>query len=177
MPPTHSRLRRTLTLALALGAIALTLLPVSRVDANGAHVGAWEVFSGPAGPYDISVVTTPRVGNLHITIFVSPVGSAAPVSDAMVHVSGRGPRSAQSVDPTLSVLSLTGWYGVDLLVEEAGGWVFTVTVESPLGEAVVDIPIEVEERGNVNWGVLGAVAFLVVVAAWLALERRWRKTK
>ena len=176
MPPMYSRLRLTVTLALALGAIALSLLPISRVNANGPHVETKEVFSGPTGPYDIRVFATPKVGYLHITTFVSPLGSPHRVTDAKVQVSGQGPQSAsQTVGPTLAALSLNGWHGATLLIEEAGEWVFTVTVESPLGKTVVDIPIEVQGRGNINWVVIGAVAFFIAVATWLTFE--WGRRK
>ncbi len=154
---------------------ALALLPVNQVSANGVHVEGVP-FSARAGPYNIMVFVIPRVGNLHMTIYVSPLSSADPVSDAVVQVSGRGPQSAsQIVGPVPAVRSLTAWYDASLLIEEAGAWVFTLTVESSLGEATMDIPVEVQESGSINWGVIGAVAFFLAMAAWLAFVRRRRE--
>lgn len=176
MLPTYPYLKLTATLVLALGTIALALLPISQVSANGPHVGAQEVFSGPIGPYDLRVFATPTVGNLHITTFVSPLGNSDPVSDALVQVSGQGPQGASlTVGPLPAVISLTAWHGVYLFIEEAGEWIFTVTVESSLGKAVVNIPVEVQEPGSINRGVLGAVAFFLAFAAWLTFE--WRRGK
>jgi dolichyl-phosphate-mannose--protein O-mannosyl transferase len=39
----------------------------------------------------------------------------------------------------------------------------------------VDIPIEVQEPGSINWSILGAIAFFLVIAVWLAL--RWKRRK
>ena len=48
-----------------------------------------------------------------------------------------------------------------------------MTVESSLGEATVDFPVNVRESGVINWGVIGVVVVLVVgVAVWLTLSRR-----
>lgn len=177
---------RSIILLFALGSklwlivavvVALALLPINQVSANGLHVGAVQ-FSGRAGPYDIMVFVTPKVGNLHMTVFVSPLGSADPVSDAVVQVSGRGPQSvSQIVGPVPAVRSLTAWYSANLLIEEAGEWVFTLTVASSLGEATMDIPVEVQESGSINWGVIGAVAFFLAMVAWLAFLQRRRKSR
>lgn len=154
----------------------IAILPTNQVSANGLHVGEVQ-FSGPAGPYDIVGFVTPWVGNLHMTIYVSLLGSEDPVSDAVVQVSGRGPQSvSQIVGPVPAVRSLTAWYDANLLIKEAGAWVFTLTVESSLGEATMDIPVEVQESGSTNWSVIGGVAFLLAIVACLAFVRGRRKS-
>ena len=176
MLPIYPHLRLMIILVLVLGVIAMALLPISRVNANGPHMGTREMFTGPAGPYDIRVFATPTVGNLHMTIFVSPLGSAEAVNDATVQVSGRGPQGAsQSVGPVPAVRSLTGWYGAYLLIEEAGEWTFTLKMESSLGKAALEIPIEVQELDSINWGAAGALVFFLAVAVWLTFE--WRRQK
>ena len=165
----------TRLLALASVLIAMVLLPAAEVSANGPHVRSQEVFSGAAGPYDLRVVTAPLVGNMHLTIYIAQMGVGNPVSDAKVRVSGQGPQGApQTSGPMLATGSLSGpnWYGVNLPIEEAGEWVFTLTVESSLGEATVDFPVNVRESGVINWGIIGVVVVVVGVAVWLTLSRR-----
>ncbi len=167
--------RWRLTLAVAL--VAALLMPLVPVAANGPHAGAREVFSGAAGPYDIRVFSTHAVGNLHLSVFVTPPGSASPASDVSVEVSAeRQRRSAQTAGPSPAVRSLSDWHSTYLLVEDAGEWLLTITLAGPRGAAAVDIPIEVLAPESTNWGLWGAVAFFILVAVWLIFEMRRRKS-
>ena len=111
---------------------------------------------------------------MHLTIYVAQLGDGNPVSDAKVQVSGQGPQGApQTAGPMLATGSLRGpkSYGVNLPIEESGEWVFTLTVESSLGEATVEFSVKVRESGSINWGIFGVVMVVVGVAVWLILSR------
>lgn len=162
---------------LALGVIIISgLLPVAQVSANGVHVGSTEVFSGPVGPYSVRVQTVPVVGNMHMTIYVEPSVGPNPVSETKVQVMAKGPRDApQTVGPVLATGTLDGpnWYAVNLPIEQAGEWVFTLTVGSSLGEGAVDFPIKVQKSGGVDWGLIAVVVLALGLAIWIT--RSWKR--
>ena len=179
LPSTSSciRLNRSLLLALC-GVITAVMLPVTQVSANGPHVGSRQVFSGPAGPYDLRVATAPVVGNMHLNIYVARMGGADPVTDARVQVMGQGPGAGSKIVgpmPAPGTLIGPNWYGVNLPIEEAGEWIFTLTVESSLVEATVDFPVTIQKSGGINWGIVGAAVVVLGIAVWLALSQRRRK--
>ena len=172
LPLTSSRRKLTWSLVLALcGIITSLMLPVAQAVANGPHVGAREVFSGPAGPYDLRVVTAPVVGTMHLTIYLARADGSDPVSDAKVQVTGRGPQGVlQTVGPAPAIGSLTTWYSVTLPIEEAGEWMFTLAVESPLDAATVDFPVKVPQPVGINWGVVGIGALLLALVLWFGMK-------
>ena len=168
------RLAGVLTLALAL----LALLPTATANANGSG-SHQEVLARPIGPYAIRVLAAPDVGNVHIVIFASPRENAESVSDAKVEVSARGPEGgAQGMGPVPAIGTLATWYTVSLPIKDAGEWVLTLTVDSPLGRATVDFPVKVQEPGRINWvatGVVGVFCVVAVLPAWWALS--WSQPK
>lgn len=174
MPPfTLSRVSLARGLSLALGVIIMALLTVAQVSANGPHVRSQEVFAGIAGPYDLRVVTAPVVGDMHITIHVAQTVGGGTVTDARIQVSGKGPRDdSQAVGPVpaSSPPGTPDWYGVNLPIQEAGDWVFTLTVESPLGKETVDFPVKVGKSGGIDLFVIGILVALLAAVAWWALS-------
>lgn len=53
----------------SLGIFLILLGSWSKVDANGSHSGAQQVFSGIPGDYQLRVLMMPMVGNGHMSIF------------------------------------------------------------------------------------------------------------
>ncbi len=133
-------------LALAILAAAFAGLSATPVAANGAHTGAREVFSGDTGPYFVRATTAPVVGTLHWTLFVSQMGGEEPVPGVVLRLSGIRPDGdLPPVGPVAGREALAGpnFYPVDIPVETAGPWIFTITVESDMGISTVDIPLTV----------------------------------
>ena len=176
---TFSRTRHAKALAVALVLVVGSVLPVTQAGANGPHVGAREVFSGPAGPYELRVVTAPVVGLMHMTIFVSALGGGEPVTGAAIQVSGRGPEGAsRTVGPIRATGSPSGldWYGASLPIEESGEWMFTVAVDGSLGEEAVEFPVRVRgSGGGTNWFIVGILAVVLTGVVWWAVS--WRRSK
>ena len=166
--PPYNNFAWRLVLALCVVATALLLL-ITEIDANGAHPGAREVFSGLAGPYEVRVETAPVVGNMHMTIYLSPTDPANSAIDAGIQISGTGPLgNSQTVGPVIAIGSQTTWYGVDLPIEEAGAWVFTLTVESSQGDATVDFSVKVQEPSGTSWAIFGIGVILLLLVLWFA---------
>ena len=167
----------SLALAFALGSL-LFGIGADPVAANGPHVESREVYKGPAGPYELRVLTAPVVGTLHLSIAVFD-DEGLPVPEmASIDVTGRGPRGASQASGPVSgveVFASPGWYAADLPVESTGEWVLSVTLTGPLGQGDADFPVEVESGRGTNWFVIGAFAIVVVLFARTAFS--WRKRR
>lgn len=173
-----ARLARSLATAAAIVLSIMMALTVGQASANGPHGGAREVFRGTAGPYHVVVRTAPRVGNMHLSIYLAQVVGAKPVSNARVRASAKGPPdNSRIVAPTpgTAAFGSLGWYGVNLAIPEEGDWVFTLTAESSLGAETVDFTVRVRKAGGVNWGFIAMGALALGALAWWALGLRRKK--
>lgn len=165
-------------LGLVLGFIAIVLMPVEQTLANGPHVRTQEVFSGPAGAYQVRVLTAPVAGIMHLSIYVARSDTSVPLVEATLQVSGIGPRgTSMPVGPAQATATFgnPGWYGVNLSIAEAGAWTFTLVIQRPLGETQVDFPVNVQRKGGIPWSLIVVLAVLLVIAAWWAIS--WRRKK
>jgi hypothetical protein len=178
-------MRTAKALALAISVLVFARLPKADLGANGVHLGDLEVLSGPVEPYNLSVWMSPRITAvpMQMTIYISDMATDGPVTDATVHVLAQGPgrNPPQSVGSTVvsGLLTNASWYGVNIPIERAGRWVFTLTVLSSLGEGRAEFPVMIEgsverDRGT-SWGVVGALVAVLVIVAWTALS--WRVWK
>lgn len=168
-------LARTSLFALVL--LLIVLGSIGRVHGNGVHVGSQEVFSGSLGPYGLQVAAIPKVGALHLTILISPVGSEDLVKDANISASAVGPGDkSQSIGPVFTIkpaLMSANVYALDIPIPEVGVWTLTLTVDSHLGQETVDFPVEVKESGGVSLSVIAFGAAFSVLVVW-TLFVRWR---
>ena len=124
-----------LALAAALGSLLLGI-GANTVAANGPHVESREIYKGPAGPYELRVLTAPVVGTLHLSIAVFD-DEGLPVSEVpSIDVTGLGPRGdSQTSGPVsgVEVFASPGWYAADLPVESTGEWTLSVTLDGAAG--------------------------------------------
>jgi hypothetical protein len=175
----HFGPRLARTLGPAIGAVALVVaLTGGQARANGPHVGARDVFTGTAGPYQVTVRTAPVVGNMHLSIYVAQAVDAQPISNASVRVSGEGPQDISQIAESASAtatLDQPGWYGVILVVKEVGDWRFTLTIDGPMGGASVDFPVKVVKASSVPWGLIVPAALALGLLVWWMLSSRRRK--
>jgi hypothetical protein len=152
-------------------------MPVDQALANGPHVRSQEVFSGPAGAYQLRVLTVPLVGTMHLNIYIARGDTSVPLVEATIQVSGTGPQGTSTVvGPAQATAAFgnPGWYGVNLSIAEAGPWTFTLVIQRPLGEAQLQFPVNVQTTGGIPWALIGAAAVLLAIAAWWALSW-WRR--
>lgn len=134
--------------------VVVLLILASIPDLTSAHTeGKMQLASAPAGPYKVTVWTSPepaRVGELHVAMAVVQAEDAAPVLDAKVlvklqPVAGAGPAltsSATNDDATNKFLyeailepAEVGMYEVMVAVSGAGGESGEVSFELDLGPA------------------------------------------
>ncbi len=161
----------------ALLALALAAMPGRTADANGQ---VSNFVSKTAGPYEIVMGTSPAsptIGSLHIAVLVNDLATRAPVLDARVMVTGRGPGAdAAQIGPVEAQRGLTSaaFYEVNTSVDRIGQWVFTLNVEGRLGQASAQFPIEVREPNpimSIFATVVGVIALLVLGYIWFSLLR------
>ena len=139
------------------------------------------VQNARVGPYELQVGIfpgSPKVGNLHLNILVKTAGSETPVTDATVMVAARGPEGATDVSPVRATNSTQSpqFYDVDIRLDMEGSWTLTLETDSLLGQASLDVPLEVTASGGLSLALLlaGAVA-VVVLGMWLRDRFRARR--
>ncbi len=166
---------RPRTAALAALAVASVAL-AAWTPAAQAHGGVTDFVRETAGPYEVAFGTSPRTPSpgspMHVSLRVIEAGSGLAVPGASVTMSGRvlgdggaALESFEGVDADLYEEDPVFW-DIDLAVERAGDWVFTVEVEGGPGEGAADFSVRVRDSSPVP-GILtivGLVAFLTVVA-------------
>ncbi len=161
----------TLAVGVLLFSTLLALLSAhGQVSANGA---TRVVKNERAGPYELQVGIlpgNPRVGNLHLSILVANSADGVPIINAAVMVAAVGPPDAANVGPVPAVTSLGSlqYYEADISLDTVGSWSIFIDVNSGLGEATLELPLEVTEGGGISLAFVAAVAIaLLALSIWL----------
>lgn len=159
--------------------LALLFPLFSRVEAHGG--GAPQLVNEPAGPYWLSVWTSPDPARarepLHLTIGVTEPGSGreagAPVLGADVRISlsaaeGAGmPVSATAAGGANKLL-----YEADVNLPEVGLWTVQVDVDGRAGQSRVSFDLEVAEAGGASWLLWGGGGVLLIAVLFVLAGRR-----
>lgn len=156
---------------LLLAALAVFIPGNGTVQANG---GTRPVITNQTvGPYKLQVGIfpgRPRVGNLHLSIIVEDVAGRQALTGATVFVSLAGPAGSTDVGPVEAANTPQNpqFYDVDLLLDMIGSWTLTLEMDSNLGKASMDVPLEVAEAEGIDLILLlaGAVAITAIVV-WI----------
>ena len=136
----------------------------------------------PVGPYVLRVGIvpgTPTVGLLHLSILVRDAAAEAPVTAAAVSVVAVGPEGSGGpfrMD-ALNSLGNPQLYEGNLSLDVMGSWVLTLETDSPLGNATLEVPIEVRESSPINLTFIMLGAAVVLVAAALFWSQRLRSRR
>jgi hypothetical protein len=171
--PEHRHLRFVLP---AVVLAALLLLPL----AAAAHTeGVMQLAAVPAGPYDLTVWTSPdpvtTAEPLHVAIAVVMADDAAPVLEADVEVylmpDDGGP--AISGPATIENSDNKFLHEAILDVENSGNYLVEISVRGADGGAgQVSFPLLVESGGGPNWTLIIAAVIVVVGAGILVFRGR-----
>ncbi len=166
-PPSKAATRQNVRLmALCIGAVLMALVPFADAAAHGPHARVREVFSGPAGPYAVKVQAIPLAGSFHMTVQLTQQSDETPVSGATVRVSGTGPlQESEERARFAEELDFTGAnaYSSVLPVEVEGDWQFEIEMSGALGEAVVNVSVDVQGPPGVDWSVMGVGIVLMAL--------------
>lgn len=192
MPSIWVRLAIVGAVLLGIAASAIIHRASSPAYANGRVV---EFDRLVAGPYEIAfgkIPPTPPVGNFYLSILLTDAVSKEPVRDAKVTVSAIGPPAEGETSPMVDgpeigpivvasdedVESYPGYYDSDVFVlNRAGTWMFTVSVESAAGAASAEFPVDVKTP-NLITGIItlvALIAFIIVVALAARMYIRERR--
>jgi hypothetical protein len=126
------------------------------------------VAHGISGPYEYLIGVwppNPDVGSLFIAIDLS--ANQQPVTDAIVNVIGTGNDGSAVVGPLAAKNSFShlNTYELFLTLKTPGKWIFKVEIKSPLGEEVVEVPLEVTgSQGAPNQRAGGSGLIWVMIA-------------
>lgn len=169
-----------LSVILLVSATVASPLRVDQASANGAT--RLIVDDAKEGPYLFRVgilPVSPKVGNLHLSIFIRPADGHAPISDGRIVVVATGPESGMTAGPALATNAPQSpqVFDADIRLTNLGSWTVTLETTSELGQAALIVPLQVTEAEGFN--LLIVVVIVVLVAAigalgWSRVQRRRR---
>ena len=172
--------------ALINALLLVTLLAAIRTSpavANGATV---EVLRTVEGPYEIVVGTLPfppTEGLVHLTVTITELATAQPVTDAHVEVFARRQGKEKRVRAELFNSQASPlFYDRNVELSGAGLWLLSIEVSSQLGDAVVDLTLEVQGMPRSLGGMLAWVGMTVIILlggtyVWWSISRSSRKKR
>jgi hypothetical protein len=154
----------------------MLLWPTQALLAHGG--GLLQVSAEPAGPYKVSVWTSParlEANNSgHITVSVADEADA-PVLDAAVLVQ----LQSLETDEIMSVPATTAqstnklFYEADMILPEVGRYSMTIQVNGTEGSGEITFPVEVQPAGNTSWFLVGFIVLGLAISMFLF--RMWEK--
>lgn len=166
-----------------LASIILLLILLATSSAAAHTEGKMQLASEAAGPYKLTVWTSPEpvtVGELHVAIAAVLAEDASPVLDAAVQVELAALEgSGQSISAQATAEDATNKFLREAIFEltEAGPYLATIKVEGVDGATgSASFEFEVEEEAGLNWFpiLLGSV---LVLAATVLLWRARRHSQ
>lgn len=164
-----------LILVILLAAVAV---PARLVGANG---GTIQLSNSPAGPYSVTVYTSPtpiRTGTVDISVMVQEAGSSGVVNDARVVVEARPvgrDGGAAGYPATHEQATNKLFYAANVALPTDGRWRIGVHVAGDAGEGDVAFEIDVTSPSLLDSPpILLLVATLpaVLALAWLGTRRK-----
>lgn len=158
----------------------LAILTLVVMPAEAHTEGVMQLAAEPAGPYNLTVWTSPdpvEVGELHVAIAVVQAEDASPVleADIQVQLTQDGGDSAISSRATVENSENKFLHEAILEVSESGSYLVTITIEGADGGAgEASFPLVVEGGSALNWPLM-LVAVAVVASAVILIARYRRK--
>jgi len=154
---------------------ALVVLPVLSYGPVSANGRATLLISQEAGPYRIDVSMLPGkavVGKNHLSILVRSLANDQVVTAATINVSAAGPEGATDLGPMPARnASSPQFFDLDLPFDAAGDWEVSIAVSSQLGEATIQVPLQVQQGDSTNWILIAAVGVAILAASIWTWDR------
>jgi hypothetical protein len=144
--------------------VVLCLLAAPSVRANG---GELRVADHPAGPYVVTVFTSPspvRAGAVDVSVLVMDAPGSAIIDDAQVTVIAEPIGHAApggSYPATRDQADIKLYYAAKFNLPAAGQWRFTVDVQGPRGGGTTAFEVAVGEASVISAPLLIALLLLV----------------
>ena len=156
---------RTYLVVLAMFSV-FAVLAAGTIAANGR---ARLVSSQESGPYQIDVSIIPAeaiVGRTHVSILVLTLADKEPLTVAHVEIAATGPIGGAGFGPIPAPNDyFPSFFETDLPFDVPGDWHVQVTVHSDMGDASVELPMQVyESTGRINWILMAALVVILLAA-------------
>jgi hypothetical protein len=160
------------------GWLALLFLLVS-VQTAAAHTeGKMQLSAQPAGPFKMTVFTSPDpavIGEIHVAALVFMAEDARPVLDAEVFVQiqpSDGGGSTENSEAVLGDAENKLLYEAMVDVSKPGSYLVTVTIEDSEGQTGdASFELEVSSQGGFNWLLLIPVVIAGILLAIVLFKR------
>ena len=153
----------------------LAALTAGTVMGNGQ---ARLISSQEAGPYQIDISIIPAeaiVGRTHVSIVVLSLADREALTVANVEISATGPLDTAGESSGFGPIPalnnyFPSFFETDLPFDVPGDWQLLVAVSSELGQATVELPMQVHESaGSINWILMAAlVVFLLAAGVFIS---------
>ena len=167
--PSNGRILFAWLLALLSVALLGTIsLDVGIAQANGK---ATLIAVQEQGPYRFEVSILPAraiVNNTHLSLRVIALESEETLTDATVNISAAGPETANRFGPIVADNDvLPQFFETTLPFSVPGPWRVNINVITELGDATIQVPMEVRAGQPINLIMVAAIAVAVVaVGVW-----------
>ena len=158
-------------------------LPTTEVSANGGT--RLIVNDERVGPYKFRLgilPSSPKVGNLHLSVLIQAAESDDVIQDGQIVVHATGPEPGMFAGPVHAKNTPLNpqLFDADINLTALGSWVMTLETISNLGESSLVVPLQVTKPDGLNLlVVLVFVVFILAVASlwWSQKKRRKRSAR
>lgn len=165
---------RPLSLVALLAVMMFVVMPAA------AHTeGVMQLAAEPAGPYNLTVWTSPDpvgVGELHVAIAAVLAEDASPVLEADIQVQLTQEEEGATISGAATVENSENKFLHEAVldVSESGNYLVTITIDGAEGETgEASFPLLVEGGSTINWTLM--LVAVAVVASAVILIARYRR--
>ncbi|MEC8857421.1 MAG: hypothetical protein VX664_08535 [Chloroflexota bacterium] len=170
-------------IALLISTAVVSPLQTRQVSANGAT--RLIVNDEHVGPYLFRVGILPgkpTVGNLHLSVLIQAAEGDDIIENGQMIIQATGPEPGIIAGPVLAKNALLNpqVFDADINLTALGNWTITLETVSELGEATLEVPLQVTEAEGFNLlivVVIVAVALAIAALRWSQMNERKRPIK
>ncbi len=141
------------------------------------------IFEGRTESYEVVVTSTPgrpTEGLVHFTFSVSDAESGAVIRDAELELTASPPAESGLAEASFPISKSElnpELYDVDVRLDAEGVWELGLSIDGPLGPAMVEVPLEVRGPASKIFAILIVVLAFPLLLALLEIWRRWDRRK
>ena len=162
--------------------ILVSPLQSLQVSANGAT--RLIVNDEKVGPYLFRVGIlpgNPKVGNLHLSVLIQAAEGDDVIENGQIIIQATGPEPGMIAGPVLATNAPLNpqVFDADINLTALGSWAMTLETVSELGEATLEVPLQVTEAEGFNLLIVVVIAVVVLAIAalrWSQMKERKRPT-
>jgi len=170
-------------IALLISTAVVSPLQTRQVSANGAT--RLIVNDEHVGPYLFRVGIlpgNPKVGNLHLSVLIQAAEGDDIIENGQMIIQATGPEPGIIAGPVLAKNALLNpqVFDADINLTALGNWTITLETVSELGDATLEVPLQVTEAEGFNLlivVVIVAVALAIAALRWSQMNERKRPIK